>query len=336
EVVIVVTLYWFVSIAMVFLNKHLLSSGDVHLNAPLFVTFFQCLCALTITGVLSMLSAVNPRLFSAPPLSFKLSTARAVLPLSVMFVSMITFNNLCLKHVGVAFYFVGRSLTTVFNVLLTYAILRQRTSGPAIACCLTIILGFFLGVDQEGAAGSLSWWGVGYGVLASLFVSLNSIFTKDVLPAVGHSVWLLTFYNNANAVLLFAPLMIVTGEVSEVWNYSRLGDITFWNLMILGGAFGFAIGYVTGLQIKVTSPLTHNISGTAKACAQTVLATVWYDEHKSPMWWFSNLLVLLGSAAYTRIKQLEMKRSHEESHVSAADSDGAVAADKEKLLKSYV
>ena len=40
-----------------------------------------------------------------------------VLPLSIIFVCMITFNNLCLKYVGVAFYYVGRSLTTVFNVV---------------------------------------------------------------------------------------------------------------------------------------------------------------------------------------------------------------------------
>ena len=30
---------------------------------------------------------------------------------------MITFNNLTLKFLGVAFYNVGRSLTTVFNVV---------------------------------------------------------------------------------------------------------------------------------------------------------------------------------------------------------------------------
>ena len=38
-------------------------------------------------------------------------------PLSIIFVGMITFNNLTLKYVGVAFYNVGRSLTTVFNVV---------------------------------------------------------------------------------------------------------------------------------------------------------------------------------------------------------------------------
>lgn len=36
---------------------------------------------------------------------------------------MITMNNLCLKYVGVAFYYVGRSLTTVFNVVMTYTLL---------------------------------------------------------------------------------------------------------------------------------------------------------------------------------------------------------------------
>jgi hypothetical protein len=40
-----------------------------------------------------------------------------VLPLSIVFVGMISFNNLCLNYVGVAFYYVGRSLTTVFNVV---------------------------------------------------------------------------------------------------------------------------------------------------------------------------------------------------------------------------
>ena len=53
---------------------------------------------------------------------------KQVLPLSVVFVLMITTNNLCLKNVGVAFYYVGRSLTTVFNVLLTYLILGNKTS----------------------------------------------------------------------------------------------------------------------------------------------------------------------------------------------------------------
>jgi hypothetical protein len=65
----------------------------------------------------------------------------------------------------------------------------------------------------------------------------------------------------------------------------------------------FGIGYVTCLQI------THNISGTAKAAAQTVLATQWFTETKSYVWWFSNMVVLAGSLAYARVRQLEMKNN---------------------------
>jgi len=81
-----------------------------------------------------------------------------------------------------------------------------------------------------------------------------------------------------------------------------------------------------GLQIKVTSPLTHNISGTAKAAAQTVLATYWYNEVKPGMWWFSNLLVLGGSVAYARVRQMEMSQASNILPVEAAKTTTETAA----------
>ena len=174
--------------------------------------------------------------------------------------------------------------------------------------------GFWLGVDQEGAEGTLSWTGTLFGVLASLCVSLNAIYTKKVLPAVDGSIWRLTFYNNVNACVLFLPLLLVLGELRALFNFPQLGSAHFWGMMTLGGLFGFAIGYVTGLQIKFTSPLTHNVSGTAKACAQTVLAVLYYEEAKSFLWWTSNMMVLGGSSAYTWVRGREMKKMQEEPH----------------------
>ena len=158
--------------------------------------------------------------------------------------------------------------------------------------------------------GSLSITGTVFGVLASLFVSLNSIYTKKVLPFVDNSVWLLGYYNNLNACLLFLPLMVLNGEMPTLFHFEGYANGPFWTMMVAGGVFGFGIGYVTGLQIQVTSPLTHNISGTAKACAQTVLATYWYHDVKSLLWWVSNWIVLFGSAAYTRVRQVEMEKNH--------------------------
>ena len=181
KITTIVALYWFVSITMVFLNKQILAGSQFSLDAPLFITWFQCVftVAITLIGstIASFVSSSNSkyslldniiindnqkkqhhenkksRISSTFTLtsyisnvSFRWKIALKVLPLSIVFVAMISFNNLCLKNVGVAFYFIGRSLTTVFNVILTYIMLSRTTSPKAIACCLAIVLGFILGM----------------------------------------------------------------------------------------------------------------------------------------------------------------------------------------------
>ncbi|KYQ47286.1 putative GDP-fucose transporter [Trachymyrmex zeteki] len=295
-----------VSIFTVFMNKALLSSDAVNLNAPLFVTWFQCIVSVAIFFILRILSQWFPGCIEITDGSpFKKDTLKKVLPLSIWFAAMIATNNLCLKYVGVAFYYVGRSLTTVFNVVFTYTLLGQTTSSKCIACCTIIIFGFWLGVDQEHVAGSLSILGTFFGVLGSLSLSLYSIRTKQTLPIVNEDIWLLSYYNNLYSIIIFIPLMIISGEHITVYNYEKLGYPFFWIGMTIGGIFGFAIGYFTALQIKVTSPLTHNVSGTAKACAQTILATYWFNEKKPFLWWISNIVVLSASAFYAKIRQLE-------------------------------
>lgn len=302
-----------ISITTVFVNKELFSGTTVKLNATLFVTWFQCIVSTFICVTSTFLSRRFPRYFrfnlpEAKP--FEWETVKSVIPLSILFTMMISSNNLCLKFVSVAFYFVGRSLTTIFNVVLTYIFLKERQSFQSILCCFVIIAGFLLGVDQESLTETFSFVGTIFGIVGSLSLSMYSIYTKKTLPYVNGEVWLLSYYNNIYSCFLFLPLIIFNGEIKEVVNYKYIAEPWFWGAMIIGGVCGFLIGYVTTLQIKVTSPLTHNISGTAKACAQTVLATSWYHEVKSSLWWTSNVVVLLGSFFYSRVKQVEMAQRH--------------------------
>ncbi|CAG9532539.1 unnamed protein product [Cercopithifilaria johnstoni] len=311
EIFFVISLYWFCSICLVFLNKYLLSSESLKFNAPFFITWYQCCVTVMLFYVFCCVSKLYPSLFTLPFMSFDYRISREVLPLSFVFVAMIATNNLCLKYVGVSFYYIGRSLTTVFNVICSYLILGQLTSLRTISCCALIIGGFFLGVDQEDVSGTLSVTGVIYGVAASMFVALNAIYTQRTLPSVGDSIAQLTLYNNINTLVLFLPVMFFTGDISEVFYFHGLSSIRFWTLMTLSGIFGFLMSYVTGWQIQVTSPLTHNISGTAKAAAQTVIAVVWWQEVKPLLWWVSNAIVLGGSAAYTVVKRKEMNDKYD-------------------------
>ena len=188
-----------------------------------------------------------------------------------------------------------------------------------------------MGVNQENKSGVLSYTGVFFGVIASLCVALNAIYTKRNLGAVDNNVWRLQLYNNFNAIFLFLPLMLVMGEFQVIYNFPMIGSLYFWTVMTIAGFFGIAIGYVTGLQIKVTSPLTHNISGTAKACAQTVLAIVLYQETKTLLWWFSNALVIGGSGMYSRVRHNEMRNAMKKLPVTQNDEELAQLNEGEKV-----
>lgn len=287
----VVATYWCVSISMVYLNKILMSSEAVSIDAPLFITWFQCvvtalICwfagklsetirkqadALPITGVNGKGHSQGKGFFAQfPKAEYNPEIGKKILPLSIIFVGMITFNNLCLKHVEVSFYNVARSLTIVFNVALSQVILGSTTSARTGVCLLVVVAGFFMGAKGEV---NFTVIGTAFGICSSLFVSLNSIFTKKVLPAVDNDHWKLTFYNNINACVLFMPLMAYF-EARTIFNAlgKQMVSPLFWSAMMVAGVFGFSIGIVTVMQIKATSPLSHNISGTAKAAVQSMMA----------------------------------------------------------------
>lgn len=304
QVILAVSLYWTVSILMVFLNKFLLSSDDLKFDAPFFITWYQCVVTVGLCGVLAYVASKGYITF--PEFKIEPQIAKQVLPLSFVFVGMIICNNLCLKHVSISFYMVVRSLTTVFNVLLTYWFFGVKTSAKALGCCGIIICGFLLGIDQEKGLGTISFFGVFFGVSGSLFVALNAVFTKKTLAVVDQNIWKLTLYNNFNACLIFLPFILLR-EVNEILTFPKLFDSYFVFAMTVAGGLGFSMGYVTSFQIKATSPLTHNVSGTAKSYVQTFLGVVYYSEVKTMLWWLSNVFVLTGAGLYSHVRNTEMK-----------------------------
>ena len=120
----VVATYWFVSISMVYLNKVLMSNEQMSIPAPIFVTWFQCVCTAIICWVAGKIGeraqameaaqyqsvsqseevadgqqrsqpkALKPGFFAQfPKAEYRIRLGIAILPLSLVFVGMITFNN---------------------------------------------------------------------------------------------------------------------------------------------------------------------------------------------------------------------------------------------------
>jgi len=180
------------------------------------------------------------------------------------------------------------------------------TSSPKTLFCLSIVIvGFFIGYQGEL---NFSMRGTVAGICSSLFVSLNSIFTKKILPVVDDNHWRLTYYNNINATLLFIPLILFYEKDALIQALDdQLVSPVFWSAMCVAGFFGFSIGIVTVLQIKATSPLTHNISGTAKAAVQSMMAFYLWGNKPTFLGVLGIFTVLGGSLIYTFVKMSETK-----------------------------
>ena len=291
---------------MVFINKALLSGPTTKLDAPFFITWYQCIVTVILCYILGETGIGN-----VPRFELKWGVLKEILPLSVVFTAMIVFNNLCLKWVEISFYHVARSLTIVFNVIFGFLILGNRTSLAAMGCCAIVISGYLVGNKHE-----LRWTvaGVGYGLLASFFVALNSIVMKKKFPLVDNNPWKMTLYNNANAAVVFLPVIFYSGEVQTILQAEITRTGPFWILMTLSGGLGILMSFAYATQVKYTSPLTHNVSATAKSAAQSLLAWLVYRNPINALGAAGIMIVFLGSMAYTLVRMKEMNARKVESN----------------------
>ena len=74
-----------------------------------------------------------------------------------------------------------------------------------------------------------------YAYLSSIMLRVLPI-TISILPCAR--------YNNMNAVLLFIPAMIVTGEVSNVLTSPLMLAPHFWVMLTIAGLFGLILAVV--------------------------------------------------------------------------------------------
>ncbi|RKP17407.1 TPT-domain-containing protein [Rozella allomycis CSF55] len=295
----VISFYWATSLSVVFLNKFILSSSEFPFPYPIFVTWFQILVALVLLVVLGELGRRIRVISFIPRFQFEMKTATKIAPLTLIYVGMLSANNLCLRDVEVTFYQVARSLTILFQILFTYTFLGQKTSFMALIACGIVFLGFVAGSIGEA---NFSISGLMYGITSSAFVALYGVYVKKGLAVLDNDEWKLLHYNTVLAFIFLPPVSYMFNEIPDLFNVYFIRDKTFWMIMTLAGVTGFLINISVFLQIKVTSPLTNTISGTAKACAQTFLAWIIFRNEITFVNGVGIFITLLGSAFYSYVR----------------------------------
>lgn len=204
-----------------------------------------------------------------------------------------------------------------FLKIFTKLILNKSTSYKSLLCCGVIIFGFFIGccdkyIDDKNNI-SFDYFetfqGIIFGVISSLCNSLYSVFVKKQMEK--YNFITLQFYTNALGTIFMIPIFILNGELLKTIDYGITPWLNsmIWFLIFLTGIFGLLIGFASIFQIHVTSPLTHNISATAKAYFQTIMAVLIFQEfHHSLFFWLSNIIVVIGTIMYAIVRNQEMSK----------------------------
>jgi len=233
-----------------------------------------------------------------------------VLPLSFCFVGMVALANLCLKHVHVSTYQVARSLTIIFTVCLSYAVLHQSQSKPILTCCGVMIIGFIISSLDGSEESGINMTGLLAGGTSSFFQALYQVFIKRTLPYTDSNVNLLLLYNLFISSVLFVPVVFLLGESSALSHLPLFGDENFWVVwpcLVISGVLGTLINLATYMCINVTSPLTFNIVGFTKSCVQSIGGVVILGDTISFQSGTGIILTLLSSGWYTKLKFNEQK-----------------------------
>jgi GDP-fucose transporter C1 len=125
---------------------------------------------------------------------------------------------------------------------------------------------------------------------------MYAIIVKKVMILLDNNEYLLIEYNTPIAIIALAPLVWYSGEFDIIVNGRTLH---FWIMQVLAGVVGFVINIAIFLNIKYTTPLTHNLSGTVKACVQMMLAFVIFPESETMTWMkFIGVVMVIGFAAF--------------------------------------
>ncbi|KAI6247842.1 GDP-fucose transporter 1 [Erysiphe necator] len=214
---------------------------------------------------------------------FDPEVARLVLPCASIFVAKICLSNLSFAYAQLQIYFLARIATVPLSLLFTYLLARTSYSVATISSVLTATLTLLIATARTNVR--VTWESIVAGILSSIFVVLYPIQIQRTYQALVSQIisqgehfnssssirlnspsgsseetrayWRLLHYTSILSMLIFIPIILLSGEVGNIWRNCYTLDVFFHWLMILCGGLGsWAVFWATIALTRATSPFT--------------------------------------------------------------------------------
>nr|VZI16599.1 unnamed protein product [Spirometra erinaceieuropaei] len=297
----VLILHSIFSALLLLVHRSLFWTVNVLFDGPLTITLFECvvtscICAFRLSASGFSLSDCVWRGLRATASEHSLS-----LKLPVIFSLMVTFNNMCLYYLDLPVYFVARSFSPIFNVILFYRTLRDRHLVFLLPGIALIIVGYIVTMTEENSINLLIAEGVILGILASLLVELYALETNK-LPEKSAQVYLKQVYlNNVCAAFVLFAGAVASSELTEIQFLPvspTMDTVFFWSLLILGCFCAASVGNVVLEEIHSYPSFFREMLGLVRSVLQTIVGVLLFFVYTTKLWWFGVAIVVIGTAIY--------------------------------------
>jgi hypothetical protein len=205
----------------------------------------------TLMGLQFLVSALIVRLLGhlgqleCEPMEW--SRARPFMMVPVVFALSIFANIKLLSAAAVETVIVFRTLVPIITSWADYAFMgRELPSSQSAAGLLVVVLGAlgYAGVSDGGAQlTTATWlWAIAY----LLVLAFEMVYVKHVLSSLPMGTWTRVYYNNALALLLIPPFLLIGEE------YSRIGQALSMLSSSSTAATSVGLSCIIGLGISFT------------------------------------------------------------------------------------
>ncbi|KAK6595902.1 hypothetical protein H4I96_10221 [Botrytis cinerea] len=214
---------------------------------------------------------------------FDYAVARQVLPLAIIFVVKLILSNISFAYAELSIYVMARIGIIPFSLLFTAILGQQQHSASTISSALIATLFLLLGTIKAGLRAP--WESIVAGVFSSIFVALYPVqiqrtyktLVAQLVPqgdliggfASGNgpsdfsgsreenrAYWRLLHYTSLLSILIFVPILLLSGELPDVYRNCYFLDVFFhWLMVLCGGTGSWAVFWCTIALTRATGPL---------------------------------------------------------------------------------
>lgn len=217
---------------------------------------------------------------------FDVKMAREAVPLAILYILKVVLSNLSFAYALFPIYLLSRISIIPLSLIFTSTLGRTSHSVTIWSSALAATINLIIAVHRSNVR--ITWESVVAGAFSTFFVALYpvqiqrtyKVFVSAIVPqgeilsgysatastgAVDASgskeesraIWRLFHYTSLVSILLLIPVVILSGELPDIYRNCYFADLFFpWLMMVCSGIGSWSVFFSTMVLVRATSPLT--------------------------------------------------------------------------------